>query len=233
MRVLFIEDDREISSTVKTMLERRRFAVDIAADGEEGLDYLLRGSYDLAIVDVVLPKRDGFAICRTARSEGIQTPLLILTARDAVEDRIRGLDCGADDYLIKPFAEEELAARIRALLRRGDRPVLPEELRIGNLTIDPSGRGAAVGATALRLGATEFRMLEYFGRNHGTTLSRAQILERIWDYDFDGTSNIVDVYVGQLRRKLKACGATATIQTVWGTGYKLVNGDSKTKSSSG
>ena len=133
--------------------------------------------------------------------------------------------------MIKPFAEEELAARIRALLRRADRPLVPELLTVGNLTIDPNGRAASVGTTQLQLGATEFRMLEYFGRNHGTTLSRAQILERIWDYDFDGTSNIVDVYVGQLRRKLKACGATAAIQTVWGTGYKLVNAVSKTRSS--
>jgi DNA-binding response OmpR family regulator len=222
MRVLVVEDNVEIAGAIRTMLQRHKFAVDVAADGDSGLDHVLRGTYDVAIVDVVLPRRDGFAICRAARTEGVQTPLLILTARDAVEDRIRGLDAGADDYLIKPFAEEELAARVRALLRRADRPQQVVSMTVGDLAVDPSARAAEVGGRPLGLGATEFRLLELFARNRGMTLSRTQILERIWDYDFGGSSNIVDVYVSQLRRKLKAQRSTASIVTVWGIGYKLV-----------
>src|SRR5580704_15115274 len=149
MRILLVEDNAEIADAIRTMLMRQRFAVDIAVDGEQGLDHVLRGSYDVAIVDVVLPKRDGFSICRAARSEGVQTPLLVLTARDAVEDRIRGLDSGADDYLIKPFVEEELAARIRALLRRAERPTRPDALVVGDLSVDSLGRSASVGTKAL------------------------------------------------------------------------------------
>jgi DNA-binding response OmpR family regulator len=224
MRVLLIEDNADIAGSIRAMLTHSKYAVDVAVDGDIGLDHLLRGIYDVAIVDVVLPKRDGFSICRTARAEGIATPLLILTARDAVEDRIRGLDCGADDYLIKPFADEELTARLRALLRRADRPVQTEALSVGTLAIEPAARSVKVAGFPLDLGATEFRLLEFLARNRGITLSRAQILERIWEYDFGGSSNIVDVYVSQLRRKLKTAGATAQIQTVWGVGYKLVEG---------
>jgi len=227
MRVLVIEDNPEISDAVRRMLQRRKFAVDLASDGDNGLEQLLRGAYDAAIVDVILPKRDGFSICRSARAEGITTPILILTARDAVEDRIRGLDAGADDYLIKPFVDEELAARLRALLRRGERPPLPATLKVGSLEIDPKARVATISQQLLELGATEFRLLEFLARNRGMTLSRAQILEKIWEYDFQGSSNIVDVYVSQLRRKLKSLKSTATIVTVWGVGYKLVEGISK------
>ena len=222
MRVLIVEDNSEIAGAIRTMLQRRKFAVDVTSDGESGLDHVLRGTYDVAIIDVVLPRRDGFALCRAARAEGVQTPLLILTGRDAVEDRIRGLDSGADDYLIKPFAEEELAARVRALLRRADRPAQSTPLSVGDLEVDPTARIAKVAGQPLGLGATEFRLLELFARNRGMTLSRTQILERIWDYEFAGSSNIVDVYVSQLRRKLKTARSTASIATVWGIGYKLV-----------
>ena len=187
---------------------------------------MLRGTYDVAIVDVMLPGRDGFSICRLARAEGVSTPILVLTARDAVEDRIRGLDAGADDYVAKPFAEAELAARVRALLRRTDRPV-QTCLSVGTLNLDPTTRTVSVAERPLELGATEFRLLELLARNRGMTLSRAQILEKIWDYDFQGSSNIVDVYVSQLRRKLKAAGTNAQIATVWGIGYKLVAETSK------
>ena len=227
MRVLVVEDNLEIASALRAMLERRRFAVDVAADGDSGLDFLLRGTYAAAIVDVVLPKRDGFAVCRGARAEGINTPLLILTARDAVEDRVRGLDCGADDYLIKPFAEDELAARLRALLRRSERPTQDGSLVVGDLAVDPLARSVTVAGQPVDLGATEFRLLELLARNRGMTLSRTQILEKIWDYDFGGSSNIVDVYVSQLRRKLRALPAHAAIQTVWGIGYKLVEETSR------
>jgi DNA-binding response OmpR family regulator len=222
MRILLVEDNAEIADAIRTMLTRQRFAVDVAVDGEQGLDQVLRGTYDMAIVDVVLPKRDGFSLCRTARSEGVQTPLLVLTARDAVEDRIRGLDSGADDYLIKPFAEDELSARVRALLRRADRPTRTSALVVGDLAVDSLARAATVGTKPLDVGATEFRLLELLARNRGMTLSRTQILERIWEYEFGGSSNIVDVYVSQLRRKLRNLRSSASIVTVWGVGYKLV-----------
>ncbi|MGP6192052.1 MAG: response regulator transcription factor [Vulcanimicrobiaceae bacterium] len=233
MRVLVVEDNLEIAGAIKAMLARSKFAVDLAPDGERGLECLLRGAYDAAVVDVMLPGRDGFSICREARAEGITTPLLILTARDAVEDRIRGLDAGADDYLIKPFSEDELAARLRALLRRADRPVLSGAIVAGALVIDVAARNATVGERPLDLGATEFRFLEFLARNRGMTFSRTQILEKIWDYDFQGSSNIVDVYVSQLRRKLRRVGSNVSIVTVWGVGYKLVAETPKNGSSRG
>ncbi len=222
MRILLIEDDTDIATSIKTLLARRRYAVDVESDGSSGLDRLVRGNYDVAIVDVALPSRDGFSICRQARLERVATPVLILTARDAVEDRIRGLDSGADDYLVKPFDAEELAARLRALSRRAERVPENEPLTAGSLAIDPNTRVATVEGRSLELGTTEFRLLEYLARNRGIALSRTQILEKIWDYDFQGSSNIVDVYVSHLRRKLAKYGASASITTVWGLGYKLV-----------
>ena len=194
MRILVIEDNASVAGAVRSMLERRKYAVDVAHDGETGLDHLLRQTYDAAIVDVVLPGRDGFSIASAAREQGVQTPLLMLTARDAIEDRVRGLDCGADDYLVKPFVEEELFARIRAVTRRADRPV-QELLTVGNLRIDSVARQATYDGLPLELGSTEFRMLELFVRNAGIALTRDQMLERLWEYEFDGSSNIVDVYV--------------------------------------
>ncbi|HET7814067.1 MAG TPA: response regulator transcription factor [Candidatus Baltobacteraceae bacterium] len=220
MRILVVEDNPSVCTALEQMLSQLQYSVDTAMDGDAGLDYLLRGVYDTAIVDVVLPKRDGFAIVRTARENGLQTPVLMLTARDAVEDRVMGLDSGADDYLVKPFEEAELFARVRALTRRADRPVL-SKLIAGPLEIDAVGRRAACGGKTLSLGSTEFRMLEHFMRNRGIALTRDQLLAQLWDYDFDGSSNIVDVYVSQLRRKLKAAGAPNIIETVWGVGYKL------------
>lgn len=220
MRILVIEDNTSVAAAVRTMLERRKYAVDVVHDGDSGLDHLLRQAYDAAIVDVVLPKRDGFSIAQTARSEGVQTPMLMLTARDAIEDRVQGLDSGADDYLIKPFKEEELFARLRAVMRRGDRPI-HEQLKDGGVEIDMTARKAAYMGKPLALGSTEFRMLEFFVRNAGIAFSREHLLERLWDYDFDGPSNIVDVYVSQLRRKLKKAGAGDLIRTIWGVGYKF------------
>lgn len=222
MRILVIEDNDPVAAAVQTMLERRQYAVDVARDGNSGLEFLLRHPYDAAIIDVMLPQRDGFSIASAARAHGIQTPMLMLTARDAVEDRVQGLDSGADDYLVKPFMEEELVARLRALTRRGDRPV-QGVMTAGPLTIDGKARQATFSGKPLRLGATEFRMLEFFMRNAGIALSRDLLLERLWDYDFDGSSNIVDVYVSQLRRKLRRAGAGEVIQTVWGVGYKFVS----------
>ncbi len=219
MRVLVIEDNRTVANAVRTMLERRKYAVNIADDGNDGFDRLVSESYDAAIIDVMLPQRDGFSIAHAARNEGIHTPILMLTARDAVEDRVRGLDSGADDYLVKPFVEEELIARLKALLRRGDRPTRVT-LSVGKLEIDLAARNVAYDGQLLELGATEFRLLEFLMRNAGITFSRTQLLERLWDYDFEGSANIVDVYISQLRRKLKLHRADDLIETVWGVGYR-------------
>jgi DNA-binding response OmpR family regulator len=220
MRILLIEDNAVVARSVRDMLESRKFAVDIAADGESGLDYLLRGTYDAAIVDITLPKRDGFSIAKEARAQSIQTPMLMLTARDAVEDRVAGLDCGADDYLVKPFVENELIARLNAILRRANRPIA-EHLICEKLTVDVAARSASYDGKSIDVGATEFRLLEFLVRNAGITCSRSKLLESVWEYEFDGSSNIVDVYVSQLRRKLKKAGAKDLIATVWGVGYKL------------
>jgi DNA-binding response OmpR family regulator len=220
MRVLVVEDNLPVAESIRTMLEARQYAANVVTDGKAGLDHLLRRCYDVAVIDVGLPGIDGFALARSARAEGVQTPILMLTARDAVEDRVAGLDCGADDYLVKPFVEEELIARVAAILRRADRPMLGV-VEVGALRIDLAGRRVTYDGKPVVLGATEFRLLEFLARNAGIALSRTQIVERIWDYDFEGSSNIVDVYVSQLRRKLKALGASGVIETVWGIGYRL------------
>lgn len=222
MRILVVEDNLPIARAVRSMLEAQKFAANIVTDGRTALDRLLGEAYDAAIVDVGLPGMDGFAVARGARAEGVRTPILMLTARDAVEDRVAGLDCGADDYLVKPFVENELIARLRALLRRGDRPLVTT-IEVGLLRVDLGARSAAYDAKPLDLGATEFRLLELLVRNAGIALSRTQVLERVWDYDFDGSSNIVDVYVSQLRRKLRKLGGDGLIETVWGVGYRLRN----------
>jgi two-component system OmpR family response regulator len=222
VRILVVEDNLPIARAVRSMLEAQKFAASIVTDGRTALDRLVGETYDAAIVDVGLPGIDGFAVARGARAEGVRTPILMLTARDAVEDRVAGLDCGADDYLVKPFVENELIARLRALLRRGDRPLVTS-IEVGGLRVDVGGRNAFYDGKALDLGATEFRLLELLVRNAGIALSRGQILERVWDYDFDGSSNIVDVYVSQLRRKLRKLGAEGLIETVWGVGYRLRN----------
>jgi DNA-binding response OmpR family regulator len=221
MRILLVEDNIEIADAVTRMLERERYAIVHVADGESALGQLIDGEFDLAVLDLVIPKGDGFSVCAKAREAGVATPVLMLTARDAVEDRVRGLDCGADDYLVKPFVAQELLARVRALLRRGERP--PKSvLDAGDLRVDLTARRAFVSESEIQLGTTEFRLLEYLTRNAGLTLSRQQILDRVWGDEFAGSSNIVDVYVGQLRRKLRNAGAANLIATVWGVGYRLV-----------
>jgi DNA-binding response OmpR family regulator len=220
VRILVVEDQPEIADSVRAMLERHKYAVDVARDGVVGCEMLLGGTYDAAVVDVVLPGRDGFTLCREARAEGIATPVLLLTARDAIEDRVRGLDAGADDYLVKPFVEDELAARLRALLRRSGLPVRAT-IELGELVVDRGARVVRVRGREIPLGATEFRLVEYLAMNAGMAITRAQILERVWGDEFDGSSNVVDVYVSAVRRKLAAVGARDRIRTVWGVGYTL------------
>ena len=194
MRVLVVEDNVPVAESIRLMLEARKYAANVVTDGETGLDHLLRRCYDAAVIDVGLPGIDGFELARSARAEGVQTPILMLTARDAVEDRVAGLGCGADDYLVKPFVEEELIARVAAILRRADRPMLGV-VEVGALRMDLADRTVSYHGKPVSLGATEFRLLEFLARNAGMALSRTQIVERIWDYDFEGSSNIVDVYV--------------------------------------
>lgn len=220
MRVLIVEDNAAVGESIARMLEAQRYAANVVRDGETGLDYLVNRSYDVAVVDVGLPGIDGFTLARSARAAGVQTPILMLTARDAVADRVAGLECGADDYLVKPFVEEELVARLGALLRRADRPPLGV-LEAGALRVDLAARSVTYEGKPVPLGATEFRLLEFLARNAGIALSRSHIVERIWGHDLDSSSNIVDVYVSQLRHKLGKLGASDIIETVWGIGYRV------------
>lgn len=196
------------------------FATSIAGDGTSALDQLLRHTHDMAIVDVGLPGIDGFEVVRRARKEGVRIPILMLTARDGIEDRVRGLECGADDYLIKPFAENELLARVRALVRRSQGAVESDAIVVGELRVNVAACTATYAGRTLSLGPTEFKLLELLARNAGLTLPRSKILERLRE-ERDGASNVVDVFVSQLRTKLKRCGADHIIETIWNVGYRL------------
>lgn len=221
MRILVVEDERKVASFIRQGLEEEGHAVEVAADGAEALDLVLGGPpYDLVVLDLLLPKRDGFGVLKALRDRGVTTPVLVLTARDSVGDKVTGFDLGADDYLTKPFAFEELLARVRALLRRGaDRRVAP--LRLADLTLDPATRTATRGARRLELTAREYALLEYFLRNAGRVLTRPMIAEHVWGLDFDSESNVIDVYVGYLRRKIDGEGEPRLLHTVRGAGYAL------------
>jgi two-component system, OmpR family, response regulator len=221
LRILVVTDNLDIAGAVGATLERQGFGVHVALDGDSGLDALLRTTYDAAVVDLVLPGRDGFAICLAARGQGIRTPVLILTAHDSVEVRARGRNAGADDYLVKPFFEEKLTGRLRALLHRGCLPV-HAKIAAGELVIDQGGRTAAYRGRPVDLAPTEFRILEYLALNLNVVVSRKQIRERVWGDSLDGESNIVNVYVSAIRRKLGIAGGRNRIVTVWGIGYKFI-----------
>ncbi|NTV65977.1 MAG: response regulator transcription factor [Oscillochloris sp.] len=222
MRVLIIEDDQRLARLMARVLTEEHYTVDIAHDGEEGLDLALQGVYEVAVVDWMLPGRDGPAICRAVRAARVPISLMLLTARGQLEDRVNGLDSGADDYLIKPFAFEELLARVRALSRRFS-PAGSEtsELRIGNLVLDLRSHTARRGLRVLDLTPTEWNLLEYLMRNVGIGLSRQQILDYVWSYERDVQIALVDVYISYLRRKLNAPGEKDPIVTVRGLGYRL------------
>ncbi len=221
MRVLLVEDEPQAAHVLAKGLREQTYAVDVAADGDSAVFQVATTDYDAVILDVMLPVRDGFAVCRTIRDSGCAVPILMVTARDAVESRIQGLDSGADDYLVKPFDFGELLARLRALIRRGRQPLLPERLTIGPLVLDTRGRRARVRNRAVSLTAKEYALLEYLARRAGDVVSRGDIAEHVWDEHYDPLSNVVDVYVQRLRRKLDAPGSPSLIRTRRGEGYEL------------
>src|SRR5438132_1424404 len=221
MRVLLVEDEPTAAQVLAKGLREQAYAVDVAADGDTAVFQVGTTDYDAVILDVMLPGRDGFAVCRTVRASGCAVPILMVTARDAVEARIEGLDCGADDYLVKPFDFGELLARLRALIRRGQQPLLPERLTMGPLAVDTRGRRVWVRNREVLLTAKEYALLEYLARRLGDVVSRADIAEHVWDEHYDPLSNVVDVYVQRLRRKLDRPGGESVIRTRRGEGYQL------------
>jgi two-component system, OmpR family, response regulator MprA len=219
MRVLVVDDEPAVRSALERALRLHGYEVSLAEDGEQGLAAVQAESPDAVVLDVLMPRLDGIAACRRLRAEGDRTPVLMLTARDAVADRVTGLDAGADDYLVKPFALEELLARLRALVRRsngGDGP-----LRFADVVLDPGTREVRRGERRLELTRTEFNLLELFLRNPRQVLPRSLVFERVWGYDFGPSSNALEVYVGYLRRKLEEDGEPRLLQTVRGVGYQL------------
>jgi DNA-binding response OmpR family regulator len=225
MRLLVVEDDPTISHFLVKGLREDQHLVDLAEDGAAAESQALAGDYDAILLDVMLPQQDGFAVCRRLRAQGVDTPILMVTARDAVEDRIRGLDTGADDYIVKPFAFDEVVARLRALTRRGRTSALSAVLTAGALVLDLEAHQAVVDDTPISLTATEYRLLEYLMRRVGTIVSRDQLAEHVWGGDYDPASNLADVYVGYLRRKLAGTPAADQIRTIRGLGYMLARGD--------
>jgi DNA-binding response OmpR family regulator len=221
MRVLLVEDEPNAANVLAKGLREQTYAVDLAADGDTAIFQVGTTDYDAVILDVMLPVKDGFAVCRTIRASGCAVPILMVTARDAVEARIQGLDCGADDYLVKPFDFRELLARLRALIRRGRHPLLPERLIVGALTLDTRSRRAWIRTREVLLTAKEYALLEYLARRAGDVVGRADIAEHVWDEHYDPLSNVVDVYVQRLRRKLDRPGSESLIRTRRGEGYQL------------
>ncbi|HEX5191077.1 MAG TPA: response regulator transcription factor [Streptosporangiaceae bacterium] len=220
MRVLLVEDEAKMAKLLKRGLEEEGHAVDVGSDGPEGLWLATENSYGLIVLDVMLPGFDGVELCRKLRAAGDWTPVLMLTARDAIDDRVRGLDAGADDYLVKPFSLRELSARLRALSRRDDR-ARPVVLSEGDLRLDPAAKRAWRGSAELALSPKEFALLELFLRHPGSVLTRSQIIDAVWDFAYEGTSNVVDQYVTYLRRKVDAPFGRHDIETVRGMGYRL------------
>src|SRR5438552_3974949 len=225
MRVLLVEDEPQAATVLAKGLREQAYAVDIAADGDTALFQVGTTDYDALILDLMLPRVDGLAVCRSIREGGNAVPILMLTARDAVESRIEGLDCGADDYLVKPYDFGELLARLRALIRRGRQPVLPERLVVGPLTVDTRSRRALIRDAEIVLTAKEYALLEYLARRAGDVVSRGDIAEHVWDEHYDPLSNVVDVYIQRLRRKLEAAGQESLIRTRRGEGYQLADGE--------
>ncbi len=220
MRLLLVEDEKKVAGFVKKGLEEEGYAVDLAADGKTGLELALDRVHDLIILDIQLPKMDGLSVLSALRREKVAIPVLLLTVRATIEDKVLGLDAGADDYLTKPFAFQELVARVRALLRRHTEAKHPL-LRIADVTLDPARRIVYRGDQKIDLTTREFALLDYFMRNPGRVLTRTMIAEHVWDYDFDSETNVIDVYVNYLRTKIDSGRERKLIQTVRGVGYML------------
>jgi DNA-binding response OmpR family regulator len=218
MRILLVEDEKKLASLVKKALERAKFSVDVVHDGQEALDFATTYSYDLIILDILLPRKDGFEVIRELRKKRVHSPVLMLTAKDALEDKILGLDLGADDYLTKPFDFGELLARIRALLRREIREK-PLVLEVGNLRLDPKTHRVTRDMKDIRLTLREYRLLEFLLRRKNQILSRETIIEHVWDSSFEGLPNIIDVYISYLRKKIDAGFSSKLIHTIRGAGY--------------
>ena len=220
MRVLLVEDNRRLSNSLKSSLTDDGYAVDVAYDGVEGQELAEMTPYDVIILDIMLPRRDGLEVCRELRNLRINTPILMLTARDAIEDRVKGLDSGADDYLVKPFAIDELHARLRALLRResSDKTGL---LTIADLVLDPAAHTISRNSVPIELTAKEFALLEYLMRNPNRLITRQMVENHVWSYDYEGASNVVDVYIRRLRRKIDEHYDLKLIETVRGAGYRM------------
>jgi DNA-binding response OmpR family regulator len=220
MRVLVVEDERRLAGIIKRGLIEEGYAVDTTFDGEDAQFMAETTSYDIIILDIMLPKKDGIAVCKDLRAKKINTPILMLTARDSVEDRVKGLDSGADDYLIKPFAFSELLARVRALLRRESLSKTPR-IQVGDLLLDTLTREAWRGDRKIDLTTKEYSILEYFMSHPNMVITRTMLEENGWDYEYDNMSNIIDVYIRRLRRKIDGDTDESLIQTVRGAGYRL------------
>jgi DNA-binding response OmpR family regulator len=220
MRILVVEDNHRLSSSLTMNLTHEGYSVDAAYDGQEGQDLAELTPYDLIILDILLPKKDGLEVCRELRRRRIQTPILLLTARDGVDDRVLGLDCGADDYLVKPFAMRELLARLRALLRR-QQPYKNARMEIGDLVVDPVTHTVERANQPIELTPREYALLEYLMYHPNQVVTREMIEQHIWNYDFECESNVIDVYVRRLRRKIDAPFAVQLLQTIRGVGYRL------------
>lgn len=220
MRILVAEDERDLNEILCKKLRSEDYCVDGCFDGEEALDYLASVEYDAVILDIMMPKRNGLQVVEQLRRQGDHTPVLFLTARDSIDDRVTGLDAGADDYLVKPFAFDELLARLRVMTRKrgGERS---NRFTIDDLTLDIRSKRVERGGVELKLSAKEYALLEYLIRNKGVVLSRIQIEENIWGFDYEGSSNIVDVYIRYLRRKIDKDHPTKLIHTIRGSGYVL------------
>lgn len=220
MRLLIVEDDASVARFLEKGLQEERYAVDIATDGETAITFAQNTAYDLIILDVMLPRQNGLSVCRILRDKGQTVPVLLLTVRDSTEDKVRGLDCGADDYLTKPFAFAELLARIRALLRRGT-VQSPGRLKLTDLELDPAAHRVWRGGTEVLLTSKEYALLEYLLRNVDRVLTRTAIIEHVWDIRYDSMTNIVDVHIRALRAKIDRPFSVSLIKTVRGVGYAL------------
>lgn len=232
MRILVAEDEKDMNRLISRALEKEGYGVDSCYDGEEAMEYLESADYDGAVLDIMMPKKDGYQIVKELRQKGDDTPVIFLTARDSIADRVKGLDLGADDYLIKPFDFDELLARIRVMTRRktGQKT---STMIIGDLIIDTASQQVSRGGRNIELSAREYAILKYMALNKGRVLSREQIEDHVWNFDYEGGSNVVDVYISYLRKKIDGSSEEKLIHTAWGRGWVLREADKKPESDPG